>query len=311
MAPHHRLMLASVLVAALLVTVGQQTNATGSTGACASLTTDRYHSPACDAEIAAHPAPDLERPVKYTPSRDGMGEPLSFLFPTEPLPYPVGWQNQTWYFSDVPGVRPTADDWTLAQRITRGTMVYVYHSLDVNGTRWHLIGPDQWMADQYLSVVYIPQRPAGVVGRWAAVDVSQQTLVAMNDDLPIYAALVSTGAGPATETDRGVFQIFGRAESMLLSGPPGADPPEYAYRVKWAMFFNGAQALHSASYHNDFGTRRSHGCVNLTPGDAEWLWNFFDTTAQVWDPSGPRTFEADHRDAAPWIVVYESAQPGQ
>jgi hypothetical protein len=73
------------------------------------------------------------------------------------------------------------------------------------------------------------------------------------------------------------------------------------------MFFNKHQGLHAMPYHNDFGTKQSHGCVNVPPGDEEWLWNFFDESAADWDPNGPpRDFFVDNPDRAPWVYVYES-----
>ena len=33
-------------------------------------------------------------------------------------------------------------------------------------------------------------------------------------------------------------------------------------------------AIHAAHWHDDFGTPVSHGCVNLTPDDARWLYEW-------------------------------------
>ena len=33
-------------------------------------------------------------------------------------------------------------------------------------------------------------------------------------------------------------------------------------------------ALHGAFWHSGFGLVRSHGCVNLSPADARWLFGF-------------------------------------
>jgi lipoprotein-anchoring transpeptidase ErfK/SrfK len=43
-------------------------------------------------------------------------------------------------------------------------------------------------------------------------------------------------------------------------------------RVPWVMFFHDDQALHGAYWHDRFGTVHSHGCVNLAPRDARWLF---------------------------------------
>jgi hypothetical protein len=40
------------------------------------------------------------------------------------------------------------------------------------------------------------------------------------------------------------------------------------------MFFDKAVALHGAFWHRDFGHVHSHGCVNLPPIDARWVFDF-------------------------------------
>jgi lipoprotein-anchoring transpeptidase ErfK/SrfK len=42
--------------------------------------------------------------------------------------------------------------------------------------------------------------------------------------------------------------------------------------VPWVLFFHKAFGFHGAFWHNDFGRVRSHGCVNLAPRDAAWLY---------------------------------------
>jgi len=44
--------------------------------------------------------------------------------------------------------------------------------------------------------------------------------------------------------------------------------------VPWVQFFDKAIALHGAFWHRDFGHVHSHGCVNLAPIDARWLFAF-------------------------------------
>jgi lipoprotein-anchoring transpeptidase ErfK/SrfK len=45
--------------------------------------------------------------------------------------------------------------------------------------------------------------------------------------------------------------------------------------IGWTVLFssNGV-ALHSTFWHNNFGVPMSHGCVNLRPDDAKWLFRW-------------------------------------
>ncbi len=61
-----------------------------------------------------------------------------------------------------------------------------------------------------------------------------------------------------------------------MSGREGYPDAYFLEKVPWSMYFDKDVALHGAYWHDKFGTRRSHGCVNLSPADAHWL---FDWTA--------------------------------
>ena len=62
--------------------------------------------------------------------------------------------------------------------------------------------------------------------------------------------------------------------------------------VPWVMYFARGYGLHGTFWHRSFGQKRSHGCVNLAPLDAEWL--FFWTSPQVpagWTAALPTQYE--------------------
>ena len=40
------------------------------------------------------------------------------------------------------------------------------------------------------------------------------------------------------------------------------------------MYFEGSYALHGAFWHRNYGVRMSHGCINLAPLDAKYLFFF-------------------------------------
>jgi len=62
-----------------------------------------------------------------------------------------------------------------------------------------------------------------------------------------------------------------------MKGLNGEDPYSVA-TVPWTQFFSPEKglALHTAYWHDGFGHARSHGCVNLAPRDARWLYFWSD-----------------------------------
>lgn len=127
--------------------------------------------------------------------------------------------------------------------------------------------------------------PEGVKAweRWIDVSLDQQLLVAYEGDKPVYATLVSSGKKGNDEesfrTPKGKWRIKTKHISSSMAGSTASDGDYSIQDVPWAMFFEGNYALHGAFWHTRFGRTRSHGCVNLGPTDARWL--FFWTTPFV------------------------------
>jgi hypothetical protein len=140
------------------------------------------------------------------------------------------------------------------------------------------IGAAEWIAAADARVFQpAPPPPLLLPGeRWIDVDVDDQILVAYEGDLPVYATLVSSG-GTTTPTETGVYRVWLKESEADMKGLNGEDPYSVA-TVPWTEFFSPEKglALHTAYWHDQFGTRRSHGCVNLAPRDARWLYFWSD-----------------------------------
>jgi lipoprotein-anchoring transpeptidase ErfK/SrfK len=144
-----------------------------------------------------------------------------------------------------------------------------------------------WMAARDLarpSAVAPPSEVTEPDERWIDVDTSTQTLVAYEGPRPVYATLVSTGRGaPGTDsaTPRGVHRIWVKLVASDMDNVEREDLDQHysMQDVPYVQFFEGAVALHGTYWHRDFGHVRSHGCVNLAPDDARWLFAF--TSPQV------------------------------
>lgn len=119
--------------------------------------------------------------------------------------------------------------------------------------------------------------------RWVYVDRDHQVLVAYVGRRPVMVTLVSTGRG-RFPTHRGEFRIGRKQEvgTMRDHDPARGGRAYHISGIPGIQYFNGGQAFHGAFWHDNFGTRMSHGCVNLSLADAQWLYDF---TAPVPPPA--------------------------
>lgn len=109
---------------------------------------------------------------------------------------------------------------------------------------------------------------SGNGARWIDVDLSNQRVYAYEGDVVVNSFLVSTGTW-ATPTVTGQFKVYVKYRSAKMSGPG-----YYLPNVPYIMYFHGSYGLHGTYWHNNFGTPMSHGCVNLSIPDSEWLYNW-------------------------------------
>jgi len=126
-----------------------------------------------------------------------------------------------------------------------------------------------------------PQGYAAAGKKWIDVSIKKQLLVAWEGTRAVYGTLVSTGRGgmadpeKTTATVRGTFFIRSKHVSGTMDGNEGQDSYEL-HDVPFIQYFHEGYALHGAFWHDEFGKPRSHGCVNLAPTDAAWLFEWTD-----------------------------------
>ncbi|HKQ68251.1 MAG TPA: L,D-transpeptidase [Polyangiaceae bacterium] len=147
--------------------------------------------------------------------------------------------------------------------------------------------------------------------KWIDVNLSRQTLVAMEGDRPVYATVVSTGKKAKDPTDklhdhqtvRGSFRIREKHISTTMDGdgPAPGDMPYSIEDVPYVMYFDGSYALHGAFWHNNFGREQSHGCVNLAPIDARHIFFWTEPTL----PQGWHGVVSTKEKPGTRVVVHE------
>jgi hypothetical protein len=132
------------------------------------------------------------------------------------------------------------------------------------------------------------------------ISINQQTLIAYEGDKIVMNTIVSTGLPRAelppgeisTNTPSGKHHVQVKMPSKHMgNGHPTSDPEEYELPgVPWCSFFypDTGVAIHGTYWHMNYGNRMSHGCVNTTPEQAKWLYNW--TTPVIhpgkWDVRG-------------------------
>lgn len=167
-------------------------------------------------------------------------------------------------------------------------LIQVYDTQTVDGADWNMIGLNRWVEARKVAIIHpstLP--PEGVTtGRWIDVDLSEQTLAVYENHQLVFATVIASGLEPFW-TRPGVFQIYSKKETETMRNN---DPADFYYldNVPWTMYFDKARALHGAYWRTRFGYPQSHGCVNLSVGDAHWLYNWANEGEWVYihDPSG-------------------------
>jgi hypothetical protein len=203
----------------------------------------------------------------------GAAQPSRFggvLLPEEPLPHPFGWILWNVVPSRTPGAEPTDGDLALL----RYTLVNLYTAVEIEGWRWYQVGVDQWVHQTLIAKFLRVERPAEVdTVKWVSVDLYEQVAIAYEEETPVFVTLVSSGLAD-WPTNEGLFHVYVRYPRTVMSGAEGEEDFYYLEEVPWTQYFDDDIALHGTYWHDGFGYRHSHGCVNLSITDSYWLYHW-------------------------------------
>ena len=128
-----------------------------------------------------------------------------------------------------------------------------------------------WLPSALVRIAQPMQRPRGIAktGKWMHVELGQQVLTAYEGDKMVFATLISAGK-KITSTKAGRFEVYAKTVHSTMRGRPWDD--YYAEEVPLVLHYDAGRALHGAYWHDQFGIPKSHGCINLSPPDAAWLF---------------------------------------
>lgn len=158
----------------------------------------------------------------------------------------------------------------------------------VDGNLWYILLDDKYNAYYYARGEHIrlmtPDELTPISGRVPSDDkrvevrLNDQMVLAYEKDNLVFAARVSTGArlrsGTYTTPD-GEYKTFHKRPTRHMAAgdlaASGFDLPG----VPWVIYFkeNGL-SFHGTYWHNDYGHPHSHGCINMAPLAAKWLFRW-------------------------------------
>ncbi len=165
-----------------------------------------------------------------------------------------------------------------------------------DGKIWYQVLDDKWNKKYFAPAEHIRLIPDDELAPLSTSipDADKKIQVRLNDQLvfayengdPVFVTRAATGAAfrdGTYSTPTGSFMTFHKRPTRHMAAGDitsnGFDLPG----VPWVMYITEAGiSLHGTFWHNDFGHPKSHGCVNLTPSAAKWLFRW---TSPVVKPS--------------------------
>lgn len=179
-------------------------------------------------------------------------------------------------------------------RLYFGTTHWSYSVLsDESGRPWYSLYDDRMDESYFVRAEFM--RPVGAEEfapiapdvpperKRIEVDTVGQWLEAYEGERQVFRTRISSGRKFVREdggvddfrTPLGEFRIDRKRASRHMAAGDLADDDAYDLPgVPWVSYFAGAVAFHGTYWHNDFGFPRSHGCINLPPAAAKWIFRW-------------------------------------
>lgn len=149
----------------------------------------------------------------------------------------------------------------------------------------------------------IPRPPGtGENPQWFDADLGEQVLVLYQNDRPVYATLISSGRNNATPL--GNYPVWARVAAITMKSQPYDDKGYFVNMVPWSTFFQAHNAIHGAYWHDRFGSVKSHGCINVSPLDAHYVFE----SLQPGLPPGWTSVRPPEVTKWPTLHVHNSSQ---
>ncbi len=156
------------------------------------------------------------------------------------------------------------------------------------GETWYAVLDDKWELTYYVPTSHLriipeeeltplsPEVPA--ILKYLEVRLADQLVIAYEGYVPVFMARTASGGrfrDGNFDTPQGDYITFHKRPTRHMAAgnlaANGYDLPG----VPWICYITKSGiAFHGTYWHNNFGAPRSHGCLNLTPQAAKWVYRW-------------------------------------
>jgi lipoprotein-anchoring transpeptidase ErfK/SrfK len=137
------------------------------------------------------------------------------------------------------------------------------------------VADGQWIDRKSVRIARTRTRPEATDAhaKWIDIDRDEQVMIAYDGDKPVYATLISSGRRK-NDTPPAVYRIRSKSSLTKMAAEEREASHYEVSEVPWATRFRSGLYFHAAYWHDRFGNVQSHGCVNLSPTDAKWVYDW-------------------------------------
>lgn len=186
------------------------------------------------------------------------------------------------------------EDQTLLYRFYYAATFWILSRIeDAAGTVWYELLDDRYYRSFYIPASYMrlvpdeeltslsPEVPPE--DKKIIVDLATQTLTAYEGESIAFMSQISSGVRlreGGFATPKGNFRTIRKRPCRHMANPANAYGSGFDLPgVPWVSYFtsNGV-AFHGAYWHNNYGVPSSHGCINMTPSAAKWIYRWTNPT---------------------------------
>jgi len=112
------------------------------------------------------------------------------------------------------------------------------------------------------------------------VDLEKQRLIAFENQHPVFTTRIATGYFKG-DTPKGEFRVERKQPSRHMSS--NLEGNEFDLPgVPWVCYISWTGvSIHGTFWHHNYGTPQSHGCINLLPEAAKWVYRWTEPFVPV------------------------------